>query len=356
MYLRNLSIMLVCLVFLVTAFTGNASAWHFQQATFTDNREDVLAPATTQTAQQPSIAPIAKVKPLARVNPVVKVKTITKVKPIVKCKPLQEYGTLAQFQAFRPTCLLPVPRPKGWELEAEALFARTKGKVRYSRGTYGYYSYYGNQQDIDLNGDMGLPDHATVGTFSAAYRFRPNWALRYSIMPIALNGGGQPNSNFTFGSSQYTTGTNTRVKWERLYQRMGIVYDPIRTYSSRVSVFGEYVRIDDKLSLINVGCCGDTMNNDLNMAMAGLEFEKCLKTSRFLSTLSLECKAGVSFLDDAVGTDLSTGLKYSIPLNNGRWGYVKGGYRYLTYKKGYSDVRLTDTTLEGGFLQAGLVF
>lgn len=356
MYLRKLSMMLVCLAFLVPLISGNAAAWHFQQATFTDNREDVLAPVAAQTVQQPSIKPIAKVKPIMKVSPIVTVKPITKVKPIVKCRPMQDYGVLAQMQAYMPKCLLPAPKHKGWEFEAEALFARTKGKVRYTRGTYGYYSIYGAQQDIDLNADMGLPDHATIGTFSAAYRFRPKWALRYSIMPIVMNGGGQVNSNFTFGNSQYNTGTNTRIKWERLYQRMGVVYDPIRTYTSRVSIFGEYVRIDDKLSLINVGCCGDTMNNDLNMAMAGLEFEKCLKTTRMFSTLSIECKAGVSFLDDAVGTDLSTGLKYSIPLNNGRWGYVKGGYRYLTYKKGYSDVRLIDTTLEGGFVQMGLVF
>lgn len=355
MNLRTLSTLLVCLVFLVTLFVGSASAWHFQQAAFADNREDVLAPQATQTPQQFSAKHIVKVKPASNMRPIVKVKPITKVRHIVKCRPVQGYGALSQVLGIRPLCRLPIPRKRGWELDAEALFARTKGKVRYARGTFGTFAFQ-SQRDVDLNGDMGLPDHATVGTFSAAYRFRPRWAFRYSIMPLVMNGGGQVNSSFTFGNTQYTSGTNTRVKWERLYQRMGIVYDPIRTYSSRVSIFGEYVRIDDKLSLVNAGFSGDTMNNDLNMAMAGLEFEKCLKTTRFLSTLSLECKAGVSFLDDAVGADLSTGLKYSIPLNSGRWGYLKGGYRYLTYKKGYSDVRLVDTTLEGGFVQAGLVF
>jgi hypothetical protein len=135
-----------------------------------------------------------------------------------------------------------------------------------------------------------------------------------------------------------------------------MVYEPVRTYTSRISVFGDYVRIDDKLTLINPNCCGDTMDTDLNMGMAGIEFEKCLKTGRLCNTLSLECMAGVAFGDEAFGSDVMTGVKYSIPMNNGRWGYVKGGYRFSTYKKKFSDVRMIDTAMEGAVLQMGFVF
>ena len=110
-----------------------------------------------------------------------------------------------------------------------------------------------------------------------------------------------------------TQGGTTKVKWERIYQRLGLVYDPIRTYSTRVGVFGDYVRLNEKLSVIQVGCCGDTMDNDLNMGMAGVEFEKCLKTSRLCNTLSLDCRAGVAFGDEGYGSDVSTGLKTAFP-------------------------------------------
>ena len=105
-----------------------------------------------------------------------------------------------------------------------------------------------------------------------------------------------------------------------------------------------------------MGMGGDVMDNDLNMAMAGVEFEKCLKATHTKATLSLECKASTAFLDDAVGGEAETGLKYSIPMNSRRWGFVKGGYRYLTYKRKSSDARMFDIAMEGGFLQMGLVF
>jgi hypothetical protein len=38
------------------------------------------------------------------------------------------------------------------------------------------------------------------------------------------------------------------------------------------------------------------------------------------------------------------------------WGQVKGGYGYVTYKKKYSDARMIDTAMDGGFLQMGFVF
>jgi len=55
------------------------------------------------------------------------------------------------------------------------------------------------------------------------------------------------------------------------------------------------------------------MDNDLNMGMAGWNLKKCIKTSRLCNTLSLDCRAGVAFGDEGYGSDVSTGLKYSIP-------------------------------------------
>jgi hypothetical protein len=326
--------LVVCLVFLVAIFATEAVAWQYQQAAYSDRQEDLSAPLTMKPK------PIQKVKP---------------PKHVLKCKPEGFDGrrVSAPYELSVP-CILPVTQPRGWEMKAEAFFARTKGTVRYLTG-YQALPTFGTSGDIDLNADMGLPEHAVVPIFTAQYRFRPQWGVRYSIMPMAMDGSGSVSSNFVFGTN-FNMGQNTRVKRESLYQRIGLVYDPIRTYTARVSVFADYVRINDRISA-NQGFGGSTtMDNDLNMAMAGLEFERCLKTTRNSSTLSLECRAGISFLDEAVGSDMSSGLKYSVPLNNGRWGFISGGYRYMTYKKKYSEAKSFDTAMEGGYVQMGLIF
>jgi len=49
---------------------------------------------------------------------------------------------------------------------------------------------------------LGIPDHGAVGSFSLGYRFRPNWAIRYSIMPMELNGSGGTGQNYWYGYGQ----------------------------------------------------------------------------------------------------------------------------------------------------------
>jgi len=349
MYSRNVYILVVCLGVLLSIGATGSAAFDLKQAAFSQGQEDLYAPPVVVEAKAP---PLAK--------PIVKVKPITKVKPekMFRHRPDLAYGVAALPAAMPEQCILPIPRPKGWEVSGEAFFARTKGKIRAGMGYGGYFFAGGLPPEVDLNADLGIPDHNVVATISAVYRFRPRWSLRYSIMPMTVNGSGQTDNLF-FGGQFFFGFQNSRVKWEHLYQRMGIVYDPIRSYSSRVSVFGEYVRIDDRVSSLssfsqNFG--STTADNDMNMAMAGLEFEKCMKTGRICNTFSIECRAGVAFGDDGIGSDITTNLKYSIPLNNGRWGYVKGGYRFLTYKKKFSEVKSFDLAMDGAILQMGLVF
>jgi len=330
--------LLVCLVFLAMTLAANTPAYSTIYASAADPPDEIKAPAT------PAVSGGSDVKE----------KKIAKVRPIQKVRPPSRADEV--LGATLSGCILPVTRVRGWELGAEALFARAKGKVRFARGTYGFVGTAFD--DVDLNADMGLPDHQTVGSFSVRYRFRPNWSIRYAIMPMEINGSGNTGRSFTFGNTMYNAGSNSRVKWERLYHRVGLVYDPIRTNRAKVSLFADYVRLDEKLSLSQTGAGfgGDTFDHSLNMGMAGLEFERCLRTGKYCNTLSMECKAGVAFLDEAFGSDVATGLKYSIHMGSGRWGYLAGGYRFVTFKKGYSDAVRIDTALEGGYLKMGFVF
>ncbi len=283
-------------------------------------------------------------------------KTTQNYRYIVKCRPVlrAESGRQSAWGPHGRACLLPRPKTRGWEMMAQAFFARTRGKSVYLRGNQQWIG--NNRREVDYNTDLALPDHTVLADFSITYRFRPRWSATYALMPMDISGSGDPGRGFQFGNNSYSTGQGVRVKWERLYHRAGLAYEPLRSHRSRVSLFANYVRLEEKLSVSQTNMNGDVMHNDLNMAMAGMEFEKCLKNRRFGGTLSLECKAGVAFLDQAVGSDLSTGIKYSISMGNGRRGYVSGGYRFLTYKKSYSDVFDVDTAMDGGYLQMGFVF
>jgi hypothetical protein len=264
-----------------------------------------------------------------------------------------------------PGCsFLPVHRLKTWEMETEVIFARTKGRVLFVRGQqFGFFGQSGIPPS-DLNMDLGLPDHNVIPSMSIKYNFRPRWSIRYSLMPIHIEHSGHVNQQFGafggfggfggFGFGGF--GQGVKINWERMYHRAGLVYVPIRTFRAKVSIFGEYVRLDERISVIQVGCCGSNFDNVLNMGMAGMELERSLRTASFCDTLSLQCRMGIAFLDEACGGDLSTQLKYSIPMGNGRWGYLAGGYRFVQFKKGYSDFKYIDTSIEGGFLKMGLVF
>ncbi|AFM24966.1 hypothetical protein [Desulfomonile tiedjei] len=340
--LRRTQTLLVCQILVIAFVALSAHAGNPTQPSFQADGGVALVTSATSHASGSQIAS----------------------KQIVKCRPAIEQHLAARlFDRHSSSatsehgleCALLEHPTKGWELGGDVFFARTKGKVRFSRGMTG--GYYG-LDDVDLNADMGLDDHGAMGSFMAMYKFKSKWALRYSVMPMMMMGSGQPGKSFVFGNSQYTTGQRVNIEWERLEQRLGLVYDAVHTHSSRISLFGDYVRINDRIKLMQMqmGMGGDVMDNDLNMAMAGLEFEKCLKSTRTKAVLSLACKASGAFLDDAVGGEAETALKYSIPMNNGRWGFVKGGYRYVTYKKKSDDARVFDMAMEGGFLQMGLVF
>ncbi len=330
---RKLSTLLVCLIYFSLVFATGAAADSIRQA--------VADPPTDRAA-----SPTPDLKGHTRV----KADKIQKVRPIYMVQP--------EFIPIDPQTVefcLPAIRAKGWEAEAQVIFARIKGKIRLSNPYWGWGSGWGGSPDQDLNADWGIPDHGAVGSFSLSYKFRPKWSLRYSIMPMELNGSGGSGQYYWYGYGQ-----GTQVKWQRLYQRAGVVYDPIVNYRTRVGVFADYVRLDDKLSFGGTVWSGwgsgATFDHQLNMAMAGLEFERCLKSARFSGNLSLECRAGLAFLDEAVGSDIMTGLKYTIPMGNGRWGSLSGGYRYVNFKKGYNDFKQIDATVEGGYLKMALMF
>jgi len=265
---------------------------------------------------------------------------------------------------FQAPCILPAPLPGQWEIGVQVLFARIGGKILWPRYSPYYWGWNWGQGDDFLAAGFSdrlmLPAHKTLVDFKVRYQFRPNWAVRYSIIPLELSGGGWPDyySWFIFGNQLFTGGQPIQSKWQHTYQRLGLIYDAIRTCGMKVSVFADWVHADDRID-VNCTYCGfftQTFSKGTDAAMVGLEVQRCMMKTRNGGTFSCDYKAGGIFLDDVEGYDVEVGGRYSIPLNgNGRWGYIKGGYRVVDLKKSQSEFLLKNQ-LEGGFVEFGFIF
>jgi hypothetical protein len=348
---------LVCLViFLSTVLFG--AAW---AAGPDESLEVLLKPGKQGAAQAPTAQTAASRRSAPRFK-AVGTPMVIPYPPAFEgiCKVKAPFPACFAYPAA-PPCILATPGPRQWELSAQVFFATIRGNVAWPRYNQ-YYAYaYMGSIGADLVDHLQLPRHDALPELGIAYQFRPNWSLRYSVLFKEFNGGGTPWDFFWFGNQAgfvYGYGQNLQSKWQHAYHRIGLQYDALRTCNSRVSVFGNWVHMDDR---IDVGCqyCGygvQTFSKGTDAASVGFEVRRCLKTMPNGGTLSCEYKAAAMFLDNVEGWDVEAGARYSIPLNSGgRWGYMKGGYRLVDFKKNQNDFAFKNT-LEGGFMEMGFIF
>ncbi len=350
---------LVCLaIFLTTILAATAFA------AGPDESLDVLLKPNQAVGTHPPVVQQAKARPssITKVKPAPAVFAypppfmgITKVKPGY-CPPMYNYPS---------PCILPAPMPGQWEIGVQVLFARIGGKVLWPRWSpfFGGWSGWGDDDWMaaGFTDRLMLPGHKTLVDIKVRYQFRPNWAVRYSVIPFELNGGGILDFNtwfFVFGNQLFSPGQSLQSKWQHAYHRLGLEYDAIRTCNLKLSVFADWVHADDRID-VNCTVCGlttATFSKSTDAAMVGLELQRCMAKTRNGGTFSCDYKAGVIFGDDTDGYDLEAGGRYTIPLNAaGRWGYIKGGYRAVQLNKKQNDYILKNT-LEGGFVEFGFIF
>ena len=245
-------------------------------------------------------------------------------------------------------------------MRTQAIFARTKGYIAWPRwNTFNTGNNNNSENRVDFNDGLKLPAHDTLISFTARYQFRRNWGVRYQIMGKDFNGGGTPDEQFQFGPGNTNINYNQDVtsNWIHTYNRAELIYDALKNCSSVVSVFAGWMHADDKISLScrNCGSQQSTFSRSTDSMIAGLEVQRCIKTAFNGGTLSFDHKGGVIFLDDVEGYDLETSLRYSIPLNCGRAGFFRGGYRFTQMKKGTMEYYL-EHAIEGGFVEGGFIF
>ncbi|HTY25419.1 MAG TPA: hypothetical protein VMC85_19975 [Desulfomonilaceae bacterium] len=272
--------------------------------------------------------------------------------PIMKVKP-----ELCGVFPVTAGCILPSPVMGQWEVSAQAFFAHVRGTMQWPRNSW-WMTGFGWGNNVGFTDNLQLPAHQTVGDFSISYQFRPNWSFRYSILSAELNGGGWPQDQFWFGWQLFSFGQSLQSKWTHYYSRLSLVYDAIHNCKAKVSVFAGWVHTDDKVTL-NCSTCGflasPTFSKNGDSMMVGLELQRCVRTFANGGTFSTDCKGAAIFIDDVEGWDAEAAGRYSVPLNCGRWGYVKGGYRLIDIKKSQSEF-IFNHALEGGFVEFGLIF
>ncbi len=346
---------LVCLVIFVSTCLFNVS-W---AAGPDESLEILLKPNQTSIATTPTVQPTKARRSIGAASYGAPPAFITKVKAPVQamCAP----GFMP------PTCILPVPQVGQWQIGVQALFARLRGNVGWpnlqNNNVWGWGAGWFNTNP-NFTDSLQLPAYQTLPAVDVRYQFRPRWSLRFWALGTELKGGGWPQDTFYFGfqgggwtPQLFNWGNPITSRWQHGYYQVGLMYDAIRTCNTMLSVYGGWAHTDDR---IDVGCswCGwqsSTLSKSTDNVSVGLELQKCVVTTSTGGTFSLDNRAAAMFMDNSTGWDVQLGGRYTIPMNYGRWGYLKGGYRYINNNKNQNDYAL-NYTIDGGFAELGFIF
>jgi hypothetical protein len=273
---------------------------------------------------------------------------ITKVTPAA-CPPLVACGPKPD-----PPCILPKRMPRQWELSAQAFFPTLSGSVQWPVSVLGIPT-----DEVSLTDDLGLPKHPVLGEYSAYYQINWNWSIYYSIMPISLSATTTARRSFSFGIWRpVAAGSQIRTDWNFIYQRLGLMYTAINSCNASLSIYTAWLYNPQEFK-VSCSVCPDwpasKLDRDRQMLMSGIDLKKCIRTLCNGSTLSCDTKASIGYLDNTLVLDIQPGMRFSVPLNCGRWGFVKGGYRWLNFNESRNDLKM-NLYLEGGFVEGGLIF
>lgn len=273
---------------------------------------------------------------------------ISKVKPPV-CPPGVVCGPKPD-----PPCILPKRMPRQWEISAQVFWPRLSGTLKYPGVVSGQQA-----DELDITDDLGLPKHPVLGEYSAYYQINWNWSIYYSIMPINLSTTTTARRNFYFGNwAPVPAGSQIHTEWNFIYQRLGLMYTAINTCNASLSIYTAWLYNPQQFK-VSCSVCpnwpASTVDRTRQMLMSGIDLKKCIRTLCNGATLSCDTKVSIGYLDNTLALDIQPGMRFSVPLNCGRWGFIKGGYRWLNFDENRNDLKM-NVYLEGGFAEAGLIF
>ncbi len=301
----------------------------------------------------PGLKPITKVKPIPGTYPPptlpsapLKVRTAPSIAS--KLEGLGGYNPASWWA----DCCLPTPAKGQFYAGPKVTFARITGEARRGPDLTAFQTSIVNFDDHLNLPKSGIP----IWSFEAKYQLRPRWGIKYSFTPIQLEATGTPRTAFNFGGQTFAPGTQLFSKWERYEHRAGLFFNINRSLSSQTSLFADWISQQDKLMVGGASGIGAsvTWNDTKNMAMLGLEFDKCIRNYHG-NTLAFSGKGGIAFLNDNIGYEAEAALSYLIPIRTGRFGFIKGGYTFANFKKEKGH-ELFGTVIDGPFVQVGFLF
>lgn len=287
-------------------------------------------------------------------KPIVKVKPAPP--PILKVKPSFGLGPISQFNplSWGPECFLPMPARGQVVISPGVTFARIQGEI----SKPGTILFGITPQTINFDDQLGLPKSGNaMWNIMGQYQLTPRVGVRYSFSPLSMEATHRTDTSFTFVNRSFVAGTTIRSKWERFEHRAGITFSVSRSENSDTTVFAEWLYMQDKVSIGDAfagALPAAVWDSDKNVAVLGLELNKCLKNFG-PNSLAITCKGGVAFLDDHTGYEAEAALSYLLQIKPGRYGFIKGGYRYASLKKD-RNYELFKTTMDGAFVNVGLIF
>ena len=252
-----------------------------------------------------------------------------------------------------PPCIVPRRFCRQWEVSAQVFLPRLSGTLQWPGMVFGQPA-----NGIDLTDDLGLPKHPVLGEYSAYYQINWNWAIYYSIMPINLSGAAVATKSFYYGNWFVPVGAQLHTNWSFIYQRLGLMYSFINTCNANVSIYTAWLYNPQQFR-VSCDVCPNwpVSNNDRTrqMLMSGINLRKCIRTLCNGATLACDSEFSIGYLDNTLVLDIEPGLRFSVPLNCNRWGFVKGGYRWLSFNENRNDLQM-NLYLEGAYVEAGLIF
>ncbi|MEW6138851.1 MAG: hypothetical protein AB1733_11510 [Thermodesulfobacteriota bacterium] len=326
--IRYLLAIFVLAIFAITASVGNSVAWEFGASA-----------GNAEAAES-----VSKVKPTSP--------DVWKVRPYPGIS--SGLDALSRYNPVHwgPSCYLPGPAQGQFVLAPRIWFANVSGEARRTLD-----AVTREPSLVKFDDHLGFRGSGNaIWSIEAIYQFRPRWAVSYQFSPLSISANNVPATSFNFAGRTFTSGMDIHSKWDRWEHRAGISFNLSRTANAMTSLFAEWLYVQDRLTIAETGAAGASASWDdtKSLGLVGLRFEKCLRNYRG-NTLGFMAKGGIAFLDDTIGYDAEAGLNYMIPIKTGRFGFVKGGYRYFDLKKD-ADTKAFGSTLHGAFLSLGFLF
>jgi hypothetical protein len=209
--------------------------------------------------------------------------------------------------------------------------------------------------ELDLHDDLGLCKHQYLGEYEARCQIRCKWGLHFSFMPIVFRDNFTPTNFFYFGNAFYAPAISSLTEWNRYIYRADLVYDWFRQPHAVSSIFAGYALYDDKLT-VSQNFTSRSRSTGFGLAYAGINIDRLIKNFGCSgATASLHCKWSVQFLEGYFGWDGYAAGRIAVPMQNGRFGYVEAGWRWIVLERDYPS-NADKTNLDGLIGAVGLIF